>query len=90
MANVLRRHLFKKGKKEELNNMKTRPGILHTPVLERTSVVSKGENGTKWRRQRTWVLQAKETVCLLLPSTVKIREYIYIFIYTYEYTYIYT
>ena len=42
--------------------MKTRQGILHTTVLERTSVVSKGENGTKWsRRQRTWVLQAKET-----------------------------
>ena len=56
-----------KRKKEELNNMKTRQGILHTTVLERTSVVSKGENGTKWsRRQRTWVLQAKETVCLLL------------------------
>ena len=62
--------------------MKTRQGILHTTVLERTSVVSKGENGTKWsRRRRTWVLQAKETVCLLLPSIVKILEYIYVYVF---------
>ena len=47
--------------------MKTRQDILHTTVLERTSVVTQGENGTKWsRRQRTWVLQAKQTICLLL------------------------
>lgn len=74
--------MFKKEKKEELNNMKTRQGILHTIVLERTSVVSKGENGTKWgRRRSTWVLQAKETVCLLLPSIVKILEYRYVYVF---------
>ena len=88
MANVLRWHLFKK--KEELNNMKTRQGILHTTVLERTSVVSKGENGTKWsRKQRTWVLQ--ETICLLLQVQWRywnIYIYIYVFIYMNILTYI--
>ena len=62
--------------------MNTRQGILHTTVLERTSVVIKGVYGTKWsRRRRTWVLQAKETVCLLLPSIVKILEYIYVYVF---------